>query len=331
MTENENSPENQKINRLIHLNKLSKKLNRPITIFDLETTTYNPYVKWMGITELGFITLYPDGNTKQTSALVNPERNIPPKVRELTGITNDDVRGKPTWDEWKESLHEIANKHLIIGYNCASFDCIVVIKQNERYGLTGTKFNNVLDAMSLPDVQGKLEKAAASFGITSNTFHRAMADVWATALLVEAVAAKYDLQTLESCIKSVSSTSSTFSPNSSGNFSPKKKRKEELTKYFEEHASLPDLEAFGKERNIKKSTVESDVFDLIRNEIMPKSVLENPLVQKWLSTKIEEAIEKCWIGEDENRLKPLFLYFSEKAPEGFDYTQLKLALGKRGK
>ena len=126
MTENENSPENLKINRLIHLNKLSKKLNRPITIFDLETTTNNPYVKWMGITELGFITLYPDGNTKQTSALVNPERNIPPKVRELTGITNDDVRGKPTWNEWKKSLHEIANKHLVIIFKVSLGQIILV-------------------------------------------------------------------------------------------------------------------------------------------------------------------------------------------------------------
>ena len=318
MTE-ESSHNNLK--KLTNLNQLSKKLNKLITIFDLETTTYNPYVKWMGVTELGFITLYPDGRTKQTSELVNPERNIPPKVRELTGITNDDVRGKATWDKWKKRFHEIAKKHLVVGYNCASFDCIVVIKQNERYGLSDTKFSNILDAMSLPGVQGKLEKAAATFGVTSNTFHRAMADVWTTALLVEAVAAKYDLQTLESCINSVISTS--------GNFSPKKKRKEELTEYFEKHANLPDLETFGKERNIKRSTVEADVIDLIRKGTMPRSVLEKPLVQKWLATRIEEAIEKCWIGEDENRLKPLFLYFSEKAPEGFDYTQLRLALAKR--
>ena len=64
---------------------------------------------------------------------------------------------------------------------------------------------------------------------------------------------------------------------------------------------------------------------------MPNSVLENPVVQKWLSVQIEAAIESCWVGEDKNRLKPLFLYFTKNAPEGFDYTQLKLALGKRGK
>ena len=64
---------------LMRLKKFAKKRKSPITIFDLETTTNIPYVKWMGITEVGFLTIYPDGSIKQTSALVNPERNIPPK------------------------------------------------------------------------------------------------------------------------------------------------------------------------------------------------------------------------------------------------------------
>ena len=377
---------------LMRLKKFAKKRKSPITVFDLETTTNIPYVNWMGITEVGFLTIYPDGSIKQNSALVNPERNIPPKVRELTGIMNEDVRGQPTWDAWKHRFHKIASEDLVIGYNCASFDCIIVEKQNERYGLSGTLFANILDARFLPDVRGKLEKAAYSFGITSNSYHRAMADVWATAFVVEAVAVKYGLEILESHIrkpshskKRPSSGSASFSRNKKGiiyahdletleaaikaskkngtkiiydrNFSPKKKRlvvqpsknsvfekngnfwterrgakkkrKEELTKYFEEHGSLPDLEAFGKERNIKKSTVEGDVLHLIRKKIMPNSVLENPVVQKWLSVQIEEAIETCWVGENQNRLKPLFVYLSEKAPEGFDYTQLKLTLAKR--
>jgi DNA polymerase III epsilon subunit-like protein len=368
---------------LMRLKKFAKKRKSPITIFDLETTTNIPYVKWMGITEVGFLTIYPDGSIKQTSALVNPERNIPPKVRELTGIMNEDVRGQPTWDAWKHRFHKIASEHLVIGYNCASFDCVIVEKQNERYGLSGTLFANILDARFLPDVRGKLEKAAGSFGITSNSYHRAMADVWATVFVVEAVAVKYgleileshirkpshskkrpssgsasfsrnkkgiiyahDLETLEAAIKASKKngtkviydpSSGSFSPSkkrlssNSGSFTPNKKRKEELTKYFEKHGSLPDLEAFGKERNIKKNTVEADVLHLIQKEIMPNSVLENPVVQKWLSVQIEAAIESCWVGEDKNRLKPLFLYFTKNAPEGFDYTQLKLALGKRGK
>ena len=367
---------------LMRLKKFAKKRKSPITIFDLETTTNIPYVKWMGITEVGFLTIYPDGSIKQTSALVNPERNIPPKVRELTGIMNEDVRGQPTWNAWKHRFHKIASEHLVIGYNCASFDCVIVERQNERYGLSGTRFANILDARFLPDVRGKLEKAAGSFGITSKSYHRAMADVWATVFVVEAVAIKYGLEILESHIrkpsskKRPSSGSASFSRNKKGiiyahdletleaaikaskkngtkviydrDISPKKKdlssnssnfwterkeankkRKEELTKYFEEHGCLPDLEAFGKERNIKKNTVEADVLHLIQKEIMPNSVLENPVVQKWLSVQIEKAIETCWVGENQNRLKPLFVYLSEKAPEGFDYTQLKLTLAKR--
>ena len=208
---------------LMRLKKFAKKRKSPITIFDLETTTNIPYVKWMGITEVGFLTIYPDGSIKQTSALVNPERNIPPKVRELTGIMNEDVRGQPTWDAWKHRFHKIASEHLVIGYNCASFDCVIVEKQNERYGLSGTLFANILDARFLPDVRGKLEKAAGSFGITSKSYHRAMADVWATVFVVEAVAVKYGLEILESHIrkpshskKRPSSGSASFSRNKKG-------------------------------------------------------------------------------------------------------------------
>jgi len=93
---------------LPRLLELAKRRAQPITVFDLETTTNIPYVAWMGVTEVGLLTIQPDGRLEETSAFVDPERNIPPFVRELTGITNKDVRGQPTWDVWKERFHEIA-------------------------------------------------------------------------------------------------------------------------------------------------------------------------------------------------------------------------------
>jgi len=311
----------KKLKQLANLKKLSKRIRRPITIFDLETTTNNPYVAWMGITEFAYLTIHPDENVEQKSSLVNPERNIPPKIRELNGITNEDVANFSNWSMWAEEFDRIAKEHLVVGYNCASFDCNVVLKQNERYGLKGTKFERILDAMTLPSVHGKLEKAAMSHEITAKSYHRAMADVLVTSYLVESVIRNNKIEEIEAYICS----HQTFS----GGFSPKKKRQEELTVYYEKNGCLPDLEAFGKERNIKKGTVESDVIILIQNGKMPSSVLENAEVQEWLSVRIEKAIELCWVGDDENKLKPLFVYFEEKAPTGFDYTQLKLALKKR--
>lgn len=179
----------------------ARRLARPVTVFDLETTTNNPHVKWMGITELGMLTIYPTGQMEEQSALVNPERSIPPRVTELTGITNQDVKGQPTWQSWSKRLHEFARDHVMIGYNSSRFDCPTVISQNSRYGVSGTTFAYSLDAMRLPGVHGKLIDAADRFGVSSEHYHRAMADVWATARLVEAVAARHGSEVLTTSIR----------------------------------------------------------------------------------------------------------------------------------
>jgi len=308
---------------LPRLRELARRRAQPITVFDLETTTNIPYVAWMGVTEVGLLTIQPDGRLEETSAFVDPERNIPPFVRELTGITNKDVRGQPTWDVWKERFHEIAANHLVVGYNCLAFDCVVVVKQSERYGLSGTEFAQVLDVKALPGVSGKLGEAAAAHGVLSTTFHRAMADVWTTALLAEAVAEKLGIEALEGSIGKAASFGS-------GNSSPREEREKELAEFYAAHGQLPDLDAFGEAHGIKRSTAEGDVTRLIEASTMPRSVLENPAVQEWLAERIEAAIEVCWVGEAQGRLKPLFVHFEGDAPPGFDYTQLRLALGMRG-
>ncbi len=317
----------KKLRSMTNLKILSKITKKKITIFDLETTTYNPYVDWMGITEFAYLTISPDGQVKHKASLVNPERNIPPKVRELTGITNEDVANFSNWSKWTKEFHKIAKEHVVVGYNCASFDCNVILKQNERYGLKETKFEEILDAMALPDVSGKLVEAATSHGITAKSYHRAMADVLVTSYLVESVIEKNGVDEIK---KYINAPVKFKSNKASGGFSPKKKRQEEISEYYEKHGNLPDLEVFAKERNIKKGTVESDVMVLIEQGKMPNSILENSNVQDWLSVRIEEAIDICWVGEDEFRLKPLFVYFEEKAPAGFDYTQLKIALKNSG-
>jgi DNA polymerase III epsilon subunit-like protein len=100
----------------------------------------------MGITEIGFITIHPDGDIEATAELVDPERTIDRRAAELTGIYQADVRGKPTWSKWAQRLHVMAADHVIIGYNCRQFDCVVIQRQNARYGVEDTAFTHVLDA-----------------------------------------------------------------------------------------------------------------------------------------------------------------------------------------
>ncbi|RLA40128.1 MAG: hypothetical protein DRR42_26355, partial [Gammaproteobacteria bacterium] len=76
--------------------KLAAAHRKTVSVFDLETTTL-PAFKGFGITEIALLNIEPNGTATTVTSLVNPERTISKKIIELTGITNEDVRGKPTW------------------------------------------------------------------------------------------------------------------------------------------------------------------------------------------------------------------------------------------
>jgi hypothetical protein len=174
-------------------------------------------------------------------------------------------------------------------------------------------------------VSGKLIDAAAERGIVSDTYHRALADVWVTARLLESLAAEHGLGVLEEHIGRGPKRGGT------GGSSSRDARRAELVEHFSEHGSLPDLEQFGDRHDIKRSTAEGDVMRLIDEGVLSSSVLERREVQAWLAERLEAAIASEWHGEAEGRLKPLMEVLLPGAPEGLDYTQLRLALMKREK
>ncbi len=307
-------------NALPHLRKWAKRRVQPVTVFDLETTTNIPHVKWMGITEVGLMTISPTGVIETVSALIDPERNIPPKVSELTGIQNEDVKGQPTWAAWAKQLDQYAREHVMVGYNSSGFDCIVVINQNARYGVENTEFQYSLDVMGLPGVQGKLGDVGRQFGITSDTYHRALADVWLTARLADKIAEMQGLDVLDSLLGRAT--------QGQGVYSPRKLREDELLAAYRDCGQLPDVEEFGAKHGIKRSTAEGDIERLIMAGEIPLSLLENRAIQDWLAPRLSEAIRSCWVGDAEGRLKPLMLRLQEGAPDGFDYTQLRLGIAR---
>ena len=64
-------------------------LKRPIVALDLETTGTNP--KYDRVVQIGAVKVYPDGREKEWETFVNPERDIPPEVTKVHGITNEMV------------------------------------------------------------------------------------------------------------------------------------------------------------------------------------------------------------------------------------------------
>ena len=79
-------------------------LSKPIVFFDIESTGLN--VGSDKIVEICLFKVYPDQREEIRTYLINPEREIPQEVIEIHGITNEDVKDKPSF---KEIAHEINN------------------------------------------------------------------------------------------------------------------------------------------------------------------------------------------------------------------------------
>ncbi|MDA8346102.1 MAG: exonuclease domain-containing protein [Thermaerobacter sp.] len=86
---------------------------------DLETTGSNPYAD--AIMEIGAARYAGGEVVAEWSVLVDPHRPIPPFIQELTGITQEMVRGQMNIGEAMDGLRDFVGTDLIIAHN-APFD-----------------------------------------------------------------------------------------------------------------------------------------------------------------------------------------------------------------
>ena len=77
-------------------------LKKPLVVFDVETTGLD-LVKDRSI-QISDIKVSPNGEEERGDELVNPEKPIDPLITQLTGISNDDVKGKPTFKQLAQTL-----------------------------------------------------------------------------------------------------------------------------------------------------------------------------------------------------------------------------------
>ena len=108
-------------------------LNKPLVIFDLETTGLD-LVKDRVI-QISYIKVYPDGREERGNELINPEKSIDPFVTQLTGISDDDVKDKPTFKQLSAKLSEVFTGSDIAGYNSNYFDVPLLAEEFLRSGI----------------------------------------------------------------------------------------------------------------------------------------------------------------------------------------------------
>lgn len=108
-------------------------LKKPLVIFDLETTGLDLVND--RIIQISYIKVYPDGKEERGNELINPEKLIEPAITQLTGISNEDVKDKPTFKQLAASLCEKFTGCDFGGFNSNHFDIPLLAEEFLRAGI----------------------------------------------------------------------------------------------------------------------------------------------------------------------------------------------------
>lgn len=153
---------------------------------DLEMTGLDP--KKDGILEIGAVKVTGKREAASMSVLIRQERELPVKITELTGITDEMARAGESLDDAMEAFLEFAGDLAWVGHNVA-FDH-KFIKQWEvnrrlkktHYGVDTLK----IARKCLPGLEKKsLDYLCGYFGIERANSHRALEDAMAGHALYE--------------------------------------------------------------------------------------------------------------------------------------------------
>lgn len=164
---------------------MKKKKNKPLySIIDIETTGGSPRTE--RITEIAIYIYDGESIIREFSTLVNPERNIPYFISNLTGITNEMVADAPKFYEVAKDIVELTEGMTFVAHN-ARFDYGFIRQEFKNLGFNFKR--NVLDTVSLSrkllpgHSSYSLGKLCKDLNISINGRHRAAGDALATLML----------------------------------------------------------------------------------------------------------------------------------------------------
>lgn len=108
-------------------------LSRPLAFVDLETTGVN-FAKDR-IVEIAVLKLMPDGNVHEKQTRVNPLIPIPAAVTAIHGITDEDVKDAPTFEQIAKQYFIFLDECDLAGFNSTRFDFPILLEEFHRAGV----------------------------------------------------------------------------------------------------------------------------------------------------------------------------------------------------
>jgi DNA polymerase-3 subunit epsilon len=168
-------------------------LRNPIIFFDLETTGIN--VASDRIVEISYLKVDLGGNEHTRTLRVNPGMPIPPQATEIHGISDEDVKDAPIFNEVAKSLARDFEGCDLAGYNSVKFDIPLLAEEFLRAGvdidLKRRKFVDV--QVIFMKMEPRTLSAAYKFflGKELEEAHSASADTLATYEVLQAQLDRY--------------------------------------------------------------------------------------------------------------------------------------------
>lgn len=124
------------------------KLDRPLAVFDIESTGVVPQRD--RIVEIAVLKITPDGESRNTVRRLNPQIPIPPSATAIHGISDADVADCPVFADIADKLLAYLDGCDLAGYNIQGFDIPLLECEFKRVGLDlKTSERRVIDVYNL--------------------------------------------------------------------------------------------------------------------------------------------------------------------------------------
>jgi len=157
---------------------LSEPLNETVMVsLDLETTGLDQRSDM--IIEIGAVKFRGNEEIEQFSALINPGRDIPPFISDLTGISNQDVADAPSIEAILPDLIEFLGDHPMVGHNVA-FDAGFLVRNGVPPRSQTFDTYDLTYALLPGAVEYNLGGLGMAFGLVHDNPHRALSDALVT-------------------------------------------------------------------------------------------------------------------------------------------------------
>ena len=180
----------------------TKMLDNTYVVFDFETTGFNAGGKDQ-IIEVGAVLLKDGKIIDKFSELIDPNRELPKKITEITGITDEMLKGKDSEEVVIKRFIEWYKDYPMVAHN-AKFDISFLEMCYQKYKL-GTFTNTVIDTLELSRTldhnyaRHNLSALVKRYDIPfdEDNHHRGDYDAEATALVFHKMMKKMDDRNIE--------------------------------------------------------------------------------------------------------------------------------------